>query len=99
MSVVIPASGRFVLCRHKGEKGGNLGGVKDVTQGSLHISRVLLIAGPAGAVSDAVKCQAAQLKEVGKYAPCRLKEELKAVKKGVAPDYTKCVTKFNEKWR
>jgi hypothetical protein len=50
--------------------------------------RVLLIAGSAGAVDPADKCEADKLKEAGKYGFCPLKAELKAVKKSVSLDYT-----------
>lgn len=59
---------------------------------------VLLIAGPAGAVDPAAKCEAAKLKEAGKYGLCRLKAESRAVKKGEPAVYTKCDAKFVEKW-
>ena len=44
-----------------------------------------------------VKCQSQKLNEAAKYVSCRLKVESKAVKKGIAPDYSKC-DKFNLKW-
>jgi len=51
----------------------------------------LLWAVPAAAVlSDADKCEAAKNKEAGKSAFCRQKAEATAIKKGTAPDYTKC---------
>jgi hypothetical protein len=50
------------------------------------------------ALDPAVKCESLKLKESSKYAACRLKAEAKAVKKGIAVDYTKCETKFAEKW-
>jgi hypothetical protein len=59
---------------------------------------VLLIAGAAWAVDPGPKCEAAKLKEAGKYHYCRMKAESKAVKKSEAPVYTKCVSKFNQKW-
>ncbi len=49
-------------------------------------------------IDPAVKCEADKLKETGKYGFCRLKAESKAVKKGEAPDYGKCVAKFTGKW-
>jgi hypothetical protein len=60
---------------------------------------VLLIAGSAEAVDPAVKCNASKVKEAAKYSACRLKAESKAIKKGEAPDYSKCDTKFSEKWQ
>jgi hypothetical protein len=59
---------------------------------------VLLIAGPAWAVDPADKCEAAKLKEAGKYHYCRMKAESKAVKKSEPAIYTKCVSKINQKW-
>jgi hypothetical protein len=59
---------------------------------------VLLIAAPAWAASYADKCEAAKLKEAGKYHYCRMKAESKAVKKGKAPDYSKCVDKYSNRW-
>ncbi len=50
------------------------------------------------AVEPDVKCEADKLKETGKYGFCRLKAESKAVKKGEATDYAKCVAKFTGKW-
>jgi hypothetical protein len=38
------------------------------------------------------------LKRAGQYAFCRLKAEAKGVKKGEAPDYSKCDALFSEKW-
>jgi hypothetical protein len=49
-------------------------------------------------VDPADKCEAAKLKEAGKYHFCRMKAESKAVKKSEAADYGKCVAKFNDKW-
>ncbi len=48
--------------------------------------------------TDNVKCQSKKAKEAGKYAQCRLKAESKAVKKGLAPDYSKCESKLPLKW-
>jgi len=60
---------------------------------------MLLQAGVAAAgPTDAQKCEADKLKRAGKYAFCRMKAESKAVKKGQAPDYTKCDTKLGDKF-
>lgn len=67
-------------------------------RGVFTIVGVLLIAGPGWAASDAEKCEAAKLKEAGKYHYCRMKAESKAVKKSEAPYYDKCLSKFTEKW-
>ena len=48
--------------------------------------------------TDAEKCEAAKLKESGKYVSCRLSADSKGVKKGVPSDYSKCDTKFSGKW-
>jgi hypothetical protein len=50
------------------------------------------------AADPAVKCESGKLKEAGKYGNCRLKADSKAVKKGEAADYTKCESKFADKW-
>lgn len=63
------------------------------------VSGFLLVAVPASYAADlGVACRANKLKEAGKYANCRMKAESKAVKKGEAPDYTKCDEKFAQKW-
>ena len=56
------------------------------------------LGGAPGAGGDEAKCQSKKLKEVGKYAQCRLKADSTAVKKAVAADYTKCNTKLSDKW-
>ena len=58
----------------------------------------LLAATAAVALSPAVKCESAKLKEAGKYGFCRLKAEAKAVKTGDPPDYSKCDEKLTTKW-
>lgn len=50
------------------------------------------------AADPAVTCEAAKLKEAGKYANCRMKADSKAAKKNEAPDYTRCESKFSDKW-
>jgi hypothetical protein len=61
-----------------------------------------LLAGSAAAVEPAEKCQAAKLKETGKYGLCRLKAEAKAVKRGSAGGLpaalAKCDAKLQTKW-
>ena len=55
---------------------------------------------PATQAGDpAVKCESGKLKEAAKYANCRLKADSKAVKKDQAPDYSKCESKFSDKWQ
>ena len=48
--------------------------------------------------TPAVKCYAAKVKETAKYYACRLKAESKAIKKGETPDFSKCDSKYIEKW-
>jgi len=55
--------------------------------------------GTATALDPDVKCESAKLKEAGKYGFCRLKAESKGVKKGEAPDFTKCDEKYSFKWQ
>ena len=51
------------------------------------------------ALDPDIKCEAAKVKETAKYYACRLKAESKAIKKGEAPDFTKCDSKYSEKWQ
>ncbi len=51
------------------------------------------------AVDPDIKCRAAKVKEAAKYSACRLKAESKAIKKGEVPDFSKCDSKFSEKWQ
>ncbi len=55
-------------------------------------------AGSALAITPEDKCEADKNKIAGKYAFCRQKAEAKAIKKGEAPDYSKCDTKLLDKW-
>jgi hypothetical protein len=64
----------------------------------LAVVVVLAMPAIATAVTDAQKCQAAKNKIAGKYAFCRQKAFAKSVKKGIPPDFTKCVEKFDDKW-
>ena len=50
------------------------------------------------AVEPNVKCYAAKVKETAKYYACRLKAESKAIKRGETPDFSKCDSKYGEKW-
>jgi len=54
--------------------------------------------GAAVAITDGEKCEADKLKAAGQYAFCRMKAESKAIKNSEAPDYSKCDTKYAEKW-
>ena len=58
-----------------------------------------MVAVPSFAVTTTEKCAADQLKTAGKYALCRLATQAKAVKRGEAPDFTKCEDKFSGKWQ
>ncbi|MCZ6568836.1 MAG: hypothetical protein O7B23_01605 [Deltaproteobacteria bacterium] len=51
------------------------------------------------AVDPRVKCVADKVKEAGNYSACRFKAESKAIKKGEAPDYSKCDSKYSAKWQ
>ncbi len=60
----------------------------------------MLCAGVASAAppTDAQKCEAAYLKVAGQNVFCIMKERAKAVRKGEAPDFTKCQDKLLKKW-
>ncbi len=51
------------------------------------------------ALDPDVKCNAAKVKETAKYSACLLKAESKAIKKGEVPDFSKCDSKYREKWQ
>ena len=60
---------------------------------------VFFMTGAAMAVDPETKCESSKLKETGKYSSCRLKVEARSVARGLAEsDYSKCETKFNDKW-
>jgi len=50
------------------------------------------------AADPAMKCESGKLKEVGKYANCRLKAHATGVSKNTTPDFTKCEEKFTPKY-
>jgi hypothetical protein len=52
----------------------------------------------AAVVNPTDKCAASKIKAAGKYSMCLLKEESKALKKGIAPDFSKCDFKLTTKW-
>ncbi len=54
----------------------------------------IAFAGPTAAE----KCESAKNKAAGKYALCRGKAEAKAIRKGTAPEYTKCDSKLDKRW-
>jgi len=62
------------------------------------LGAVSLMAGAAHAVSQADKCESSELKTSGKYSSCRLGADSKAVKTAGMPDYSKCDTKFADKF-
>lgn len=47
------------------------------------------------ALTPPSKCQSAKLKAAGKKAKCMLGAEAKALSKSIAPDFSKCIEKFN----
>ncbi len=51
------------------------------------------------AIDPDVKCYADKTKETAKYYACRLKAESKAIKKAETPDFSKCDSKYSEKWQ
>ena len=50
------------------------------------------------ALSPPSKCQSGKLKAAGKAAACRLAAEGKGLVKNLAPDLSKCATKFSAAW-
>lgn len=54
--------------------------------------------GTSAAATPADKCEAGKNKIAGAYYACREKAESTAITKAVAADYSKCSTKFDEKW-
>lgn len=56
------------------------------------------LGGVPGAGGAQARCQSAKVNEAGKYAQCLFKAAAKAVKKGEAPDPTKCSTKVTGRW-
>ncbi len=59
----------------------------------------LLLGSSAGAITAEEKCEADKNKIAGKYAFCRQKAEMKAIKKEEPADYTKCDSKLLLKWQ
>jgi hypothetical protein len=68
-------------------------------RGLLIFVGVLLVAGPPEAQNLPDKCEAGKLKATGQYGHCRLRAELRALKRGVSADYSMCALKFSEKWQ
>jgi hypothetical protein len=72
-----------------------------ITRGTLAglvVAAMTLGSMGAGAVTATEKCESDKVKTAGKYAFCRMKADSKAIKKNVAPDYTKCVAKYALIW-
>jgi hypothetical protein len=64
----------------------------------LAFTVAMIWGGTTAALDPDDRCESAKLKVAGKYDLCRLKAESKGVRKGEAPDYTRCDAKFSEKW-
>jgi hypothetical protein len=62
------------------------------------IALIGVVAGTAQAADPAVQCESAKLKEVAKYASCRLKAEAKGVQTATTPDFSGCEEKFTPKF-
>jgi len=65
----------------------------------VSVSMMFLYCTNAMAADPAVICESGKLKVAGKYGACRLTAESKAVKTGTAADYSKCESKFSDKWQ
>jgi len=60
---------------------------------------VVLVASAAlAAPSTAEKCEASKNKAAGAYYACRERAAATAITKGGGPDFSKCTSKFGEKW-
>ena len=59
---------------------------------------VTALGGVPGPGGSEAKCQAKKVKESGKYIHCLFNTTFKAIKKGLAPDYTGCAGKLAAKW-
>ncbi len=65
----------------------------------IGLGLVLGVPTSASALDPGVKCEAAKVKETASYYACRLKAESKAIKKLTTPDFSKCDSKYSEKWK
>ena len=63
------------------------------------LSCSLLVTSGAWGISPEDKCEADKNKIAGKYAFCRQKAEMKAIKKDEPADYSKCDSKLLLKWQ
>jgi hypothetical protein len=61
---------------------------------------VLMLGGSvaSAATAPAEKCEASKNKAAGDYYSCLAKAEATAITKAIAPDYSKCTAKFDDKW-
>jgi len=62
------------------------------------VAATALVPSTSAAATDAQKCLAKKLKEMGKYDGCRLKADAKGVLRGEAPDYSRCASTLTAKW-
>ncbi len=64
----------------------------------IGLGLVLGLPTSASALDPDIKCEAAKIKTAGKYTGCLMGTYSKAVKKGEVPDFTKCDSKYSDKW-
>ncbi len=67
--------------------------------GLIVLSGLLSVGSAAAGPTPEEKCEADKNKIAGKYAFCRQKAEMKAIKKEEPADYTKCDSKLLLKWQ
>jgi hypothetical protein len=67
-------------------------------KGWLIVAAACVWTAAAQAITAGEKCEADKLKTAGKYAFCRMNAGSKAIKKGEAPDYSRCDAKYGAKW-
>jgi hypothetical protein len=72
--------------------------MKTRTTTAIVMTIILGASSALAAVEPEAKCRAAKNKITGQYYACRQKAVATAAVKGGMPDYTKCVSKFSEKW-
>ncbi len=65
----------------------------------IGLGLVLGVSTSVWAADPAVKCVSDKVKGAGNYSACRSKAESKAIKKGEAPNYSKCDSKYSDKWQ
>ena len=64
----------------------------------LSILGLLVLSSAAHAADPATTCESGKLKEAGKYGSCRLGVVSRAVRGATTPDYSKCDSRFGDKW-